>query len=116
MPLVVRLNLCPEFIARFGDEGVDQALNIVAQKGAQIAQGKIGSAGNPSAPGEPPGNRTGNLQQSIHADGTSMVADAGYADFLEQGTRKMAPRPWFLTSATEAASEVENAIRSALGL
>lgn len=57
--------------------------------------------GGVSAPGEPPGVRTGNYRDSFMAStessGTTHISKATsnilYGPFLENGTSKMAPRP-----------------------
>lgn len=59
------------------------------------------SGGDVSAPGEPPGVRTGNYRSSFRSstenNGTSYTArvesDCIYGPYLEYGTSKMAPRP-----------------------
>ena len=62
-----------------------------------------GRAHQASAPGEPPAVDTGTLRNSVAGamvgDLTAVVGvGAPYAHFLEFGTRKMAPRPYFLPS------------------
>ena len=67
---------------------------------------------NPSAPSEPPKRVTGTLRSSIaqdvRADGSDVVARIGtnvpYGRYLEQGTRKMAARP-YLRPALQHAQE-----------
>lgn len=59
-----------------------------------------------SAPGQPPATDTGRLVGSIYMDIDPMTATVGsrlvYAQYLEYGTRKMAPRPiWVPTANTE---------------
>lgn len=57
--------------------------------------------GGVSAPGEPPGVRTGNYRDSFEASSESdaeryvakVTSDCLYGPFLEEGTRKMEPRP-----------------------
>lgn len=59
-----------------------------------------------SAPGEPPAKLTGSLEKTIKTKTsgfTEMSYSAGggrvnYAGFLEDGTRKMAPRPYLIKS------------------
>lgn len=64
-----------------------------------------------SAPGQPPAGDTGMLTSSLHHtspedDGTTLVSRVGsdlfYAEYLELGTRYMAPRP-FLRPALASA-------------
>lgn len=53
---------------------------------------------SPSAPGNPPGVRTGHLRQSGVSYSSMQVfgltIEASYAGYLEGGTRKMAARPF----------------------
>lgn len=59
------------------------------------------SGGGVSAPGEPPGVRTGNYRDSFVASTENgemtftakVTSDCLYGPFLENGTSKMAPRP-----------------------
>lgn len=55
-----------------------------------------------SAPGEAPAVASGDLYASIHKMGTSVVASANHAVYLEFGTRHMAPRPFFDPAARDA--------------
>lgn len=62
------------------------------------------SMGSPSSPGQPPAIVTGRLDESIEVERISpsiwsVKSDAPYAAFLEFGTRKMAPRPFFKPAA-----------------
>ena len=66
-----------------------------------------------SKPGEPPRRRTGRLVRSLNYRvrrrplGVSLGADAPYAGFLDEGTRRMKPRPFAmraLRAALRAAS------------
>lgn len=68
-----------------------------------------------SAPGEPPANRSGKLSKSVgfrvrnHAE---MVVgeSAEYAKFLEDGTRKMDPRPHLIVAVRNKAQDAVNTI------
>lgn len=56
-----------------------------------------------SAPGEAPANLSGVLQQSIRfivhgSNSMEFGADAPYAAFLEEGTKRMAKRPYLITT------------------
>lgn len=71
-----------------------------------------------SAPGEPPAVRSGTLRRSFMPDsGVSrqsgsvtvrpyIVSDTRYAGYLEEGTRRMAPRPFRERVITEAKPEI----------
>jgi HK97 gp10 family phage protein len=75
-----------------------------------IKDGAISGAGHvPSAPGQPPNADTHDLDQSIHVGEliettagvqTAVIADSDHARYLENGTSRIAPRP-FLAPATE---------------
>lgn len=51
---------------------------------------------SPSAPGSPPGVRSGHLKNNWHMSGGAVciTSGMGYAGYLEHGTRKMAARPF----------------------
>jgi len=78
--------------------------------GAKTRNEVVGAAYRASAPGEAPAARTGRLRQSFHiivtpGDGVWTVrifTNVIYADDLEYGTERMAPRP-FLEPAIEKA-------------
>lgn len=59
---------------------------------------KVLSGPSPSAPGSPPGARTGHLRSSgtpfSSAQVFGLTMGAGYAGYLENGTSKMAARPF----------------------
>lgn len=69
-----------------------------------------------SAPGEPPANRSGKLAHRFWHNQTdkqltiysSAFSDEGapYPFFLERGTSKMEPRPYFVSTITENAFEL----------
>ena len=72
-----------------------------------------------SAPGEPPARRSGNLRLHWYGDVQTRAASKGtevlavlesgerYASVLENGTPKMAPRPFVERIKTEAAPEIK---------
>lgn len=73
-----------------------------------------------SAPGEPPARRTGNLRmhwngqvksENSSGGGVAIVAELesqeSYAAHLENGTSRMAPRPFVEKIKQEAASEIQ---------
>ena len=51
---------------------------------------------SPSAPGSPPGVRSGNLRRNWNMSGGAVciTSGMGYAGYLEHGTSKMAARPF----------------------
>lgn len=76
-----------------------------------------GIAYRASAPGEPPANRTGRLLRSVgyRASGSHTLQvgeDAFYARWLEEGTRKMAPRPHVRVAVEQTQTEVYELIAS----
>lgn len=73
-----------------------------------------------SAPGEPPARRTGNLRmhwngqvksENSSGGGVAIVSELEsqepYADYLENGTSKMAPRPFVEKIKEKAAPEIK---------
>ncbi|MDE7425073.1 MAG: hypothetical protein K2N51_15540 [Lachnospiraceae bacterium] len=78
----------------------------------------------PSAPGEPPARRTGNLRLHWHGQvksknasrgGVSIVAELEsqeeYAGYLENGTENMAPRPFVEKIKEKAKPEIEKILK-----
>jgi hypothetical protein len=74
-----------------------------------------------SAPGEPPARRTGNLRMHWNGQvrteggaggGTTVIAELesqeSYASYLENGTSKMAARPFHFRIVEKATPEIEN--------
>lgn len=66
---------------------------------------------SPSAPGSPPGVRTGLLRGSWSpfsgANICGITSGAHYAGYLEYGTRKMAARPFVQRIANESLPEIQ---------
>lgn len=72
-----------------------------------------------SAPGEPPARRTGNLRLNWNGTVESSITDSGvkvsavlesqerYSVYLENGTRRMAPRPFKQSISEKAMPEIE---------
>lgn len=72
-----------------------------------------------SAPGEPPARRTGNLRLNWNGTVESSSTDSGlrvtavlesqerYSTYLENGTRRMAPRPFKQPISEKAMPEIE---------
>lgn len=84
-------------------EGLTKGAEILADQMVRIMGTDHG--GVPSTPGNPPNVQTSHLRNSIGyvpATPDSLVAFAGtnviYGKYLEDGTSKMAPRPWALPS------------------
>lgn len=75
------------------DAGVQQKLT-----GTRSGRQYPGLPNRSSAPGEPPATQTGRLKTSrtIRLRGLrgEIIFDAGYAGYLESGTRNMEPRPF----------------------
>lgn len=81
--------------------------------------GKIYDKHQASAPGEPPAPDTNNLRSSTNADPSireegddlvgRIVANAGYAEALEKGTERMAPRPFLGLLATDHTDDLRQA-------
>lgn len=83
-------------------------------------------AHHPSMPYEAPASDTGTMIQSITHDVTefggfgviigrvgSTIKDPPYPSYLENGTYKMAPRPWLLPSMTMNQPKIEEIIKAA---
>ena len=92
------------------------ALEVLGQDGTGRRYGRHVA----SAPGQPPAPDTGNLRKNwrekVYAHGNGMgngvrvhmqiTSQMFYADFLEHGTRKMAPRPHRERIKTKARPEI----------
>jgi len=73
-----------------------------------------------SAPGEPPANQTGNLARSVDfkVSGWNRMEfgdRAPYGKFLEDGTRKMEPRPHLLRTVADRSGDNYNTIAEETG-
>lgn len=75
-----------------------------------------------SAPGESPANWTGLLVETINrkpVDGYQLLweigANAEYAGYLEEGTRRMAPRPVWVPSLNEEADRFIDKVSRIVG-
>jgi hypothetical protein len=83
--------------------------------GARTRDEIVGSAYRASAPGEPPAARTGRLRQSFfmtiipHEDYWTLriFTNVTYADDLEYGTERMAPRPFIVPALERAKPQIE---------
>lgn len=72
-----------------------------------------------SAPGEWPKTDTGRLVSSIKTDFPNFLtavvgSDVVYSEYLEMGTRNMAPRPWLQRSFDENADKITKIFENAL--
>lgn len=73
-----------------------------------------------SAPGEAPANRTGKLAKSVnfhvrnHQE-MSIGESASYASFLENGTKRIKPRPHLIAAINNKAGVTYNIIKNAMG-
>jgi hypothetical protein len=79
---------------------------------AARARSTIATPGPPrSRPGSPPHIDSGALLRSVKAGADPgslrgyVQADVEHAAYLEEGTRRMAARPWLLPALTEAADD-----------
>lgn len=87
-------------LLNYGKE-IQQELYKVITTGSRSGRGYWfrGTLHIASAPGEPPANRSGRLANSFeYKVGTYDLvvgSDLNYAKFLEEGTVKMKPRPYF---------------------
>lgn len=103
----------PEAIKKAAKEAVQEANHKTIQKGTRVANALRNSVievltnPSPSAPGSPPGLRSGYLRRAWNygvrssggsGGGISIVAyadsKAHYAGYLQDGTKKMAARPF----------------------
>ncbi len=66
---------------------------------------------SPSSPGSPPGVRSGNLRRNWTMFSSDEVfgiqSGMGYSGYLEEGTRKMAARPYVEKVKTEAMPKIK---------
>jgi phage gpG-like protein len=78
----------------------------------------------PSLPGEPPHKVTGNLYSNVYSRAektgnmtiTGIIGDtAEYAAYLEYGTSRMAPRPYFRINIDRNTQMFENLMKGILG-
>ena len=73
---------------------------------------------NPSKPGEPPHVQTGRLRGGVARERVGMVGRVGtnvkYGRSLEQGTKKMAKRPWLLRALLERRAAIGRIMRKPL--
>jgi HK97 gp10 family phage protein len=84
------------------NQAVSQVAGSIGDEAKTVLQAELSHTGR-SSPGEPPGMITGALEESVavsidtDSDITSVTISvlAPYAPFLERGTYKMAPRPFF---------------------
>lgn len=94
----------------FEAKGQAQEMHSSSPRGGRVySRGK--KSHKASAPGEAPAVDTGELMQSIYAKApTGNTAEYGaaasYAGYLEEGTRKMAPRPMLNKAAEKALDKV----------
>lgn len=104
-----------------GWEAVQRATVLLWQKCCQ----EVGISNprphkTPSQPGEPPRLRTGWGQRNIRyeldrAKGVGRVGvgvNAKYMAFLDQGTRRIRPRPWLLATAKKYRTQLQAILRS----
>ena len=104
-----------EAAAALGTEIQERYQDIRSKAAAKTPQGavllknaalQVLANPSPSAPGSPPGVRTGHLRRdwtmSSTAESIKIDSGASYAGYLEHGTRKMAARP-FVDKITETA-------------
>ena len=103
-----------------GSEVVNETANLIfnGPKTGRIYQYR-GARHQASSPGEAPANRTGRLAKSVdykvrsHNEMT-VGESAEYAGFLENGTRKMKPRPHLIVAVQNNARNTELAILEAV--
>ena len=88
----------------------------LAEQHAQEARASIVEGAQPSRPGKPPHNQTGELRESIHAERTGptsarSVADAPHAVPLEFGTEAFSERPFMGPAASKIRKEAGDLAR-----
>lgn len=125
---MAKVTLYDGVIARIAAEAGEKGLRGALGKAETILKddilsrpgsGKIYGKHQASAPGEPPAPDTNNLRSNTNADPNireegddlvgRVVANAGYAEALEKGTERMAPRPFFGLLATDHAEDLRRA-------
>lgn len=86
---------------------------VLAASGRKTKSGKISKRHYvASSPGEPPAVRTGTLRRSFRSivtDGQNPAIESNveYASYLENGTSKMAPRPYAEKTVNLAMPKIE---------
>ena len=117
---IVRTIYYPKGLTKKDEEvrdEIDLSLQDILDKCGQESVKELQEAlgGGPSSPGNPPGRRTGKLQAGIryevNGDTLSLISDAPYSGYLEYGTRKMDPRPFFF----DALVNMEERVNRLLG-
>ena len=99
-----------------GVEGSKTLLNAFGRAGKVYRKGRRIYGGNPSKPGEFPHKQKGWLRQSIamQYDPAKIRAIVGtnlaYGKYLEEGTRKMAPRSFLRRTLKEEKSFIQSII------
>lgn len=95
--IVVNFNHIPA-LKRAAPQKADRAIAAMAFEGEAYA--KRNMTVSPSDPGEFPGVDTGTLKNSIHVEPAglgkrNLVDGTNYGHWLEFGTSRMSPRPFF---------------------
>ena len=103
-------------VGTYGKRRTKGTKELIGQYGHKLRGGQLYQA---SAPGEPPAVRTGTLRRSFTPKVRGFKGSAGikvvasletrnkYAGYLQNGTKKMAPRPFVEPIIQEAMPETE---------
>lgn len=97
---------------------IDREAKILIDRGPKT--GRMYGKHQASAPGEAPATNTGKLIKSItwETSRQGLIAEVGsplpYASFLEDGTRKMDPRPWLQPAYEKHLGDIVTDIMDAL--
>ncbi len=125
-----RLAALPRELVKLGDQICNKAakrietrakvkIQSVPKTGRIYRRGKIEHQA--SAPGEPPATDMGNLVNSIASDRVKpllheVTVGAEYGAYLEYGTVRMAPRPFFKPSFDEERDDFQRDVNRLIGL
>ena len=110
--------------------GIEKLLKAEPQKGGRwltafaesiVTDIKLSFGTSPSSPGNPPGVDTGTLRASIRQENTGSfertVSDGvEYGVYLEDGTERIKPRPFFKPAFDRAFRRMEQDAKDNLGL
>lgn len=102
---------------------IASAMRDIGEEWVEIIRDGMRNSGSPSEPGAFPGIVTGTLSASLQVANVSwnnvtITASAEYAEYLEEGTSKMAARPFLNRDdvAAELKPKAENEILQKVGI
>jgi len=107
--------LCQEI-----EQGVDAALDKVADRSVERVRQSMPFAAGPSNPGAPPNSHAGDVRASVYRTsltnhGFIVASNSPIAPYLEHGTRKMAARPFIGPEMPRLEKDAVAAVLKVLG-